>query len=164
MSLLILATSSCVLDIFVACIVKIVISWFFLESNEEQILRKDLINTKKEMNSISIVDEFSKYAKLQRKYIKLQAIAKQQINARSTSKFKLELFLTYGAWIINGIFASVLLLFFRKDPVLIFPTGYLWPLEPILSWPTQVAGGISLPAWIVLVKLTISSNYRMIIL
>ncbi|XP_032457434.1 tail-anchored protein insertion receptor WRB isoform X5 [Nasonia vitripennis] len=101
MSLLILATSSCVLDIFVACIVKIVISWFFLESNEEQILRKDLINTKKEMNSISIVDEFSKYAKLQRKYIKLQAIAKQQINARSTSKFKLELFLTYGAWIIN---------------------------------------------------------------
>ncbi|XP_016842909.1 tail-anchored protein insertion receptor WRB isoform X3 [Nasonia vitripennis] len=120
-----------------------VISWFFLESNEEQILRKDLINTKKEMNSISIVDEFSKYAKLQRKYIKLQAIAKQQINARSTSKFKLELFLTYGAWIING---------------------YLWPLEPILSWPTQVAGGISLPAWIVLVKLTISSNYRMIIL
>lgn len=41
-------------------------------------LRNDLINLKQEMIGISIVDEFSKYAKLQRKYNKLESTLKEK--------------------------------------------------------------------------------------
>lgn len=40
-------------------------------------LRNNLINLKHEMVGISIVDEFAKYAKLQRKYVKLEGILKE---------------------------------------------------------------------------------------
>ena len=52
--------------------------WTFSESNEDQVVRKDLIALKKEMASISMVDEFSRYAKLQRKYNKLEVEAKEK--------------------------------------------------------------------------------------
>lgn len=41
-------------------------------------LRNDLINLKQEMIGISMVDEFSKYAKLQRKYKKLESTLKEK--------------------------------------------------------------------------------------
>lgn len=41
-------------------------------------LRNDLINLKQEMIGISMVDEFSKYAKLQRKYNKLESTLKEK--------------------------------------------------------------------------------------
>lgn len=41
-------------------------------------LRNDLINLKQEMIGISIVDEFSKYAKLQRKCNKLESTLKEK--------------------------------------------------------------------------------------
>lgn len=40
-------------------------------------LRNELINLKQEMTGISIVDEFSKYAKLQRRYNKLESTLKE---------------------------------------------------------------------------------------
>lgn len=41
-------------------------------------LRNDLINLKQEMIGISMIDEFSKYAKLQRKYNKLESTLKEK--------------------------------------------------------------------------------------
>lgn len=41
-------------------------------------LRNDLINLRQEMIGLSIVDEFSKYAKLQRKYNKLESTLKEK--------------------------------------------------------------------------------------
>lgn len=41
-------------------------------------LRNELISLKQEMTGISIVDEFAKYAKLQRKYNKLESVLKDK--------------------------------------------------------------------------------------
>lgn len=46
-------------------------------------LRSELFNLKQEMIGISIVDEFAKYAKLQRKYNKLEGTLKEKGKAYS---------------------------------------------------------------------------------
>lgn len=53
-----------------------VMAWCLLESREDKAIRRDLIALKKEMNNISMVDEFARYAKLQRKYNKMDDEAK----------------------------------------------------------------------------------------
>jgi hypothetical protein len=60
----------------------------------------------------------------------------------------------------QGIFTSILLILYRTEPVIIFPSGTLWPLEKILSWPTSVDSCISLPTWIVLTEMSVLSRLR----
>ena len=54
-------------------------------------LRNDLVHLKQEMTGISIVDEFSKYAKLQRKYNKLESTLKEKGKIKDEDKLKLNL-------------------------------------------------------------------------
>lgn len=51
-------------------------------------LRNDLVHLKQEMTGISIVDEFSKYAKLQRKYNKLESTLKEKGKIKDEDKLK----------------------------------------------------------------------------
>lgn len=49
-----------------------VINNIYSKSSNEEALRVELMKIKKDMKSISMADEFAKYAKLQRKYNKLE--------------------------------------------------------------------------------------------
>ncbi|XP_014205001.1 tail-anchored protein insertion receptor WRB [Copidosoma floridanum] len=155
--LFLLATISCLIDPFAAFIIKFITGWCCKETDEDQEMKKQLISLRKDMSSLSMVDEFSKYAKIQRKCNKLQDVIKEKLSARSTSRMKLKMSLTYGIRILNGIFTTILVFSYRSEPVVIFPTGYLWPVESFLSWPTGIKGCISLPSWIILMRLSVQS-------
>ena len=49
-------------------------------TEEDHDMRNEMIDLKKQMSSISMVDEFAKYARLQRKYNKLQDQVKDKSN------------------------------------------------------------------------------------
>ncbi|KOC63958.1 hypothetical protein WH47_01273 [Habropoda laboriosa] len=84
------------------------------------------------MVGISIVDEFSKYAKLQRKYNKLESVLKEKV---------LMLILSY---------------LYNNKPVIILPKGILWPIQSLLSWPCYHEDSISLIMWLIIAKLVVS--------
>ena len=48
------------------------VSWLYSKTDSDLTLQNEMIDIKKEMNSISMVDEFAKYARMQRKYNKLE--------------------------------------------------------------------------------------------
>ncbi|XP_011504580.1 PREDICTED: tail-anchored protein insertion receptor WRB-like [Ceratosolen solmsi marchali] len=160
--LFIVSTLRCFVELLVLIVIKFasVTAWYCSESKEDQGLRNDLLELKREISSISMVDEFAKYAKLQRKYIKLEDKAKESLNNRLALRSKLRLYWTYGIRILNGIFTSILLVLYRKEPVVVFPNGYLWPVEKLLSWPTSVDNCISLPVWIVLMEMSILPHLK----
>lgn len=65
-------------------------------------LQDELSNLKKEMTGISMVDEFAKYARLQRKCNQLESILKEN------SKFKyLFLFKSYIYFVLKILFLSI---------------------------------------------------------
>ncbi|RLU23600.1 hypothetical protein DMN91_003805, partial [Ooceraea biroi] len=53
------------------------------------------------MSKLSIVDEFAKYAKLQRKRNQLESILNENRNQRQSWLMKQQLLLTYGFRILN---------------------------------------------------------------
>ncbi|XP_011346061.1 tail-anchored protein insertion receptor WRB isoform X2 [Ooceraea biroi] len=117
----------------------------------------ELKKLKDEMSKLSIVDEFAKYAKLQRKRNQLESILNENRNQRQSWLMKQQLLLTYGFRILNGTLILLLLYMYKREPVIILSEGVLWPIEKFLSWPCQHENAISLLAWLMIVRLGISA-------
>ncbi|XP_033231098.1 tail-anchored protein insertion receptor WRB-like [Belonocnema kinseyi] len=157
MYLFITSTLSCFLDLLVGIIIKYVFTWLFSGSKQDQSLRIELINIKQEMNQISMIDEFPKYAKLQRKYNKLENELKKRVNNRVASRMKIHVTITSITYALNVILISVLVYMYRNEPVVVLPNGMLSPLENIFKWPGSYANGISLTMWIFMTRVAASS-------
>ncbi|XP_034189975.2 guided entry of tail-anchored proteins factor 1-like [Osmia lignaria lignaria] len=157
MNLLIISTVSCVLEYVIPALIKYITSRFYTMNKQDIELRNELINLKQEMTGISIVDEFSKYAKLQRRYNKLESTVKEQVNERLSSRKKVQMYLTYGFRLLNGLFMIILLYQHKNKPVITLPKGTLWPIQSLLSWPSYQEDSISLFMWLIIAKLVIST-------
>ncbi|XP_076281929.1 guided entry of tail-anchored proteins factor 1 [Lasioglossum baleicum] len=159
MNLLVISTISCALEYIVPIFIKYAATRFYTVTKHDLELRKDLINLKQEMTGINIVDEFSKYAKLQRKYNKIDGILKEKANQCLSSRMKIQLFASYGFRLLNGFLMLVLSYFYKNTPVIVFPKGMLWPIQNLLSWPCYVAqeDSISFLMWIIIARLVVST-------
>ncbi|KZC09473.1 PREDICTED: tail-anchored protein insertion receptor WRB-like [Dufourea novaeangliae] len=157
MNLLVISTVSCFLEYIVPILIKYVTSRLYTVTKYDMELRKDLMNLKQEMVGISIVDEFSRFAKLQRKCNKIEGILKETANKRLTSQMKVQLFVRYGFHLLNGLLLLVLSYIYRSTPVIVFPKGMLWPIHNLLSWPCYQEDSISLIMWIIIARLVVSA-------
>ena len=156
MNLLVVSTVSCVLGYVVPILIEYITSRLYTATKHTMELRSELFNLKQEMIGISIVDEFAKYAKLQRKYNKLEGTLKEKANERLSSRLKVQVFVTGGFHVLNGLFMVVLLFLYRNKPVIVLPRGTLWPLQNLLSWPCYHEDSISLVVWFVIARLVMS--------
>lgn len=157
MDLLIISTISCILQYLIPILIKYVTTRLYTINKQDMELRNDLISLRQEMTGISIVDEFSKYAKLQRRYNKLESILKEKVNERLSNKMKIQMCITYGFRILNGLFMIILLYQHRNKPVITLPKGTLWPIQNLLSWPCYHEDSISLFMWLIIAKLVVST-------
>ncbi|XP_015185170.1 PREDICTED: tail-anchored protein insertion receptor WRB-like [Polistes dominula] len=115
-------------------------------------LRKKYFEVKQEMAGISMVDEFSKYAKLQRKCNSLENQLNQIDKWRLYERKKAKLMMTYGFYIINGILVMILLYMYNNESVVELPKDSLWPINYFLSWPTTREDSISLIMWFMIMR------------
>ncbi|XP_071455398.1 guided entry of tail-anchored proteins factor 1-like [Hetaerina americana] len=150
MELLLLSLICSIVSAFVPLIVRITLNWIYKVSKEEIILQNDAISLKKEMDAISMVDEFSKYAKLQRRLNKIKDELKQKGTTRLSTLMKNKLIFTWIFQIITGGILLSIVWFYRSVPVIVFPEERLWPIARVVSWPTDVPGGVSIAVWIVM--------------
>ncbi|XP_068967329.1 guided entry of tail-anchored proteins factor 1 [Bombus flavifrons] len=160
MNLLIISTVSCLLEYIFPSLIKYITSRLYTVNKHDIELRNDLINLKQEMIGISMIDEFSKYAKLQRKYKKLESTLKEKANERLSSRIKVQISVTYGFRILNGSLMLILLYLYRNKPVIILPKGMLWPIQSLLSWPCYHEDSISLIMWLIIARLVVATCKR----
>ncbi|XP_059473545.1 guided entry of tail-anchored proteins factor 1-like [Neocloeon triangulifer] len=140
---------------FLPAIVNWVIDLKQSKSSREKELISELRTLKTDLAGISMMDEFAKHAKLQRKIIKTQEELKTAANARSLNATKNKAIYTQIVNAVLGIYLIYLVWNFKFDPVLIIPEGWLYPLEGILSWPTGQPGAISVAVWLTLSRTSI---------
>ncbi|XP_014477170.1 PREDICTED: tail-anchored protein insertion receptor WRB-like isoform X2 [Dinoponera quadriceps] len=157
MDLLLVSTLICVLDHVTPFLVKFIISRQYARKKYDCDLRHQLMDLRWEMTGISMVNEFARYARLQRKYNKLESVLKDNMKQRYNWRTKLQLSLTYISYVMNGMLLLLLIYMYNNALVIDLPKDVLWPIQGLLSWPTQHKNGISLVNWIMIAKSGISS-------
>ncbi|KAL2725461.1 tail-anchored protein insertion receptor WRB-like [Vespula squamosa] len=155
MNLLLISTLICILEYIVPIVITYFTGHLYVGKKQEAELRKNLAILRQEMASISMVDEFSKYAKLQRKYNKLENTLKDIENDRLSSRKKARLLTIYGFRIINGILIIILLCIYHNESVMKLPKDTLWPINHFLTWPTDREDSISLIMWFIITKIAL---------
>ncbi|CAD6208703.1 GSCOCG00003510001-RA-CDS [Cotesia congregata] len=158
-NLLIISTGICLFAQTVPVLIKSIISWMYAESPSEAAIKNEMQQLEQEMASISMVDEFAKYTRVQRRHTLLKKNYADGTMARVSTRNKIQIFLIYFAKLFNGIAVAVLLYFWRNEPVIVLPKGTLWPINSILSWPGIYNDSISLFMWMGITTFVMSKSF-----
>ncbi|KAG0430849.1 hypothetical protein HPB47_022306 [Ixodes persulcatus] len=115
-----------------------------MESN----LRRQVCDLRAELGGISIVDEFAKYAKIQRKINKMSEELSHQGQLKSTYTFKVRLAATAILYALMAITVAYLVWNYRSQPIVVLPEQWLSPIGSLLSPSATAPGGIGLTPWL----------------
>ncbi|XP_066998997.2 guided entry of tail-anchored proteins factor 1 [Anabrus simplex] len=139
-----------VLSASIPLLIKSILACICVVTSQEKSLQNDEMKIRNEMANISMVDEFAKHARLQRKLIRVQEDLRTAANSRMSSYRKTRLFLSYSAQLVITLTFMAFVWMNYYTLVAVLPSKWLWPFGFILSWPTGVEGGISIMWWILL--------------
>ncbi|WBW73849.1 GET complex (ER membrane insertion) subunit Get1 [Schizosaccharomyces osmophilus] len=119
---------------------------------------KELLSLKKELNRTSSQDEFAKWARLNRKYEKLNQELENQSTVVQRFQETFKKFVSIVLWILTRGFRFYMQYKKSKAPVFFLPAFLLppWALW-FLSLPRSKYGSVSLTVWNYAVGKTISS-------
>ena len=147
-TLLLVTTFGTMLSAFSQLIVKHILSIVIKDSEKSREVRREIAETRTEMAKISMMDEFAKHARLQRKLIKLQQELKTEKLSVSSTRLRLKVILGSATSILMALFMVLTLYFYRAEPVLVVPHPWLSPFSTIISWPSVETGAVSTLFWI----------------
>ncbi|CAL1271455.1 unnamed protein product [Larinioides sclopetarius] len=133
---------------FIPFVIKMFLQVITRESEMEANLRRQACDLKAELGSISMVDEFAKYAKIKRKVMKVTDELTHQADLRSSYTLKVRFISTAALYAVMSCTVLFLLWNYRKTPVVVMPEDWLFPLSSLLSYPSDIPGGISLTSWL----------------
>ncbi|RWS25728.1 tryptophan-rich protein-like protein [Leptotrombidium deliense] len=118
---------------FVPTFTNIIVSLLSYDSERNINLRKQIKELRLELGNISMLNEFAKYTRIQRK------VDKMSEELKSESKIALGLIMAYLMW--N----------YRNTPLLVLSSNIFYPFGAILSFPTGIEGAIGITPWLVVV-------------
>ncbi|KAI4489530.1 hypothetical protein M0802_011065 [Mischocyttarus mexicanus] len=155
MTLILISTLICILEYIVPMLITYITRHLYAREKVEIELRRKCFEVNREMEGISMVHEFSKYAKLKRKSNSLESELNQIDKWRLSKRKNTRLVMTYGFRIINGILIMILLYVYKNEPVAKLPKDSLWPINYFLSWPTTHEDSISLFMWFIIMRIAL---------
>ncbi|XP_064488719.1 guided entry of tail-anchored proteins factor 1-like isoform X2 [Ornithodoros turicata] len=135
---------------FIPLVVRVVLQIISQESEMESNLRRQVCDLKAELGGISIVDEFAKYAKIQRKINKMSEEITHQAQLKTTYTFKVRLAATAALYALVAMTVVYLLWNYRSQPIVVLPEGWLSPLSSWLAPSADYPGGIGLTPWLLI--------------
>ncbi|CAN7981729.1 guided entry of tail-anchored proteins factor 1 [Ixodes scapularis] len=133
---------------FIPLVVRMVLQVISQESEMESNLRRQVCDLRAELGGISIVDEFAKYAKIQRKINKMSEELSHQGQLKSTYTFKVRLAATAILYALMAITVAYLVWNYRSQPIVVLPEQWLSPIGSLLSPSATAPGGIGLTPWL----------------
>ncbi|XP_037079966.1 guided entry of tail-anchored proteins factor 1-like isoform X2 [Pollicipes pollicipes] len=119
------------------------------ESCSQAELRRQIRELKARLASLSMVDEFVAYARLERQLNKLQGDFNALASQSRNSELKLRLLITTISHCMTGAAMLYVLYGHGSEPVLQLPATALFPLGYLLAVPGCAPGGVSVASWII---------------
>lgn len=133
---------------FIPFVVRMVLQVISQESEMETNLRRQVCDLRAELGSMNIVDEFAKYAKIQRKINKMSEELAHQAQLKSMYMFKVRMAATALLYALMGMTVFYLVWNYRTHAVVTLPEAWLSPIGSLLSPASSPPGGIGLTPWL----------------
>ncbi|XP_020363810.1 tail-anchored protein insertion receptor WRB isoform X1 [Oncorhynchus kisutch] len=123
---------------------------------QERDMRAEIQEMKKEHNSVSMMDEFARYARLERKINKMTDKLKTHVKSRTAQQAKMKWMVNIGFYILQAALMISLIWKYYADPVTVVPSKWIAPLEQMVAFPSRVAGGVGITCWLVVCNKVVS--------
>ncbi|KAM4047222.1 guided entry of tail-anchored proteins factor 1 isoform 3-T3 [Anomaloglossus baeobatrachus] len=124
--------------------------------DQEQQMRADIQSMRQELSSISMMDEFARYARLERKINKMTDKLKTHVKARTAQLAKIKWVVSIVFYVLQAALMISLIWKYYSEPVTVLPSKWIAPLERLVAFPTGVAGngsntlsGVGITCWLV---------------
>ncbi|XP_074156606.1 guided entry of tail-anchored proteins factor 1 isoform X1 [Sminthopsis crassicaudata] len=117
--------------------------------DQESQMRAEIQTMKQDLSAISMMDEFAKYARLERKINKMTDKLKTHVKARTAQLAKIKWVINIVFYILQALLMISLIWKYYSDPVTVLPSKWIAPLERLVAFPTGVAGGVGITCWLV---------------
>ncbi|XP_077422296.1 guided entry of tail-anchored proteins factor 1 [Vanacampus margaritifer] len=119
------------------------------DAEQENEMRAETQAMKKEQSSINMMDEFARYARLERKINKMTDKLKTHVKSRTAQQAKMKWVVNIVFYLLQAALMISLIWKYYSDPVTVVPSKWIAPVERLVAFPTGVAGGVGITCWLV---------------
>ncbi|XP_069058677.1 guided entry of tail-anchored proteins factor 1 [Pleurodeles waltl] len=119
------------------------------DAEQENQMRAEIQGMKLELSAISMMDEFARYARLERKINKMTDKLKTHVKSRTAQLAKVKWVISIVFYIFQAALMVSLIWKYYSEPVTVLPSRWIAPLERLVAFPTGVAGGVGITCWLV---------------
>ncbi|KAL5241727.1 hypothetical protein ACI65C_009137 [Semiaphis heraclei] len=122
--------------------------WFMNINKEHQKIVREISLLKQEQSEISIVKEFAKHTKLQRRINKLNELLKNHIRENSSKNSRIKFICKVSLYVFSIILNLLFVYYYYNKTVLReLPTNWFLPLSWLVRWPSSQVGTMSFVFW-----------------
>lgn len=101
-----------------------------------------------EQSELSMVDQFAKFSKIQRKINVIDQELQELRSQRTSSSFLSGIIVKYGFQIPLGIVLLFLSIYYRNTPLFVLDERYdIFPLSRLISYPNTEINAVSVHFW-----------------
>ncbi|XP_064088943.1 guided entry of tail-anchored proteins factor 1-like [Macrobrachium nipponense] len=122
------------------------------ESVAEQKIKHEITKMRQQLQTISMVDQFASYAKVQRKINLLNQHYKDKVMERFIGEQNIRLRITGVLWAVVALLCLWVVWEHRSNAVVALPYDLVWPLGPLLAFPSCQVGEISVVVWMGIIR------------
>lgn len=112
-------------------------------------MRASIQTMKRELASVNMMDEFARYARLERKINKMTDALKTFVKSRTSLQAKMKWVVNIVYYVLQAVLMISLIWRYYADPVMVLPSKWISPLERMVAFPSGVAGGVGITCWLV---------------
>lgn len=127
----------------------LLVAKFLQKDGETELqMRIEIGNMKQELATISMMDEFARYARLERKINKMTDRLKTHVKTRTAQLAKIKWVVNIVFYIVQAALMISLIWKYYSEPVTVLPHKWIAPLERMVAFPTGVPGGVGITCWL----------------
>lgn len=116
-------------------------------SPQMSLLLRRLDEQKHRLGQINPADQFAAFSRAERMLLSLQDDVDRLKRSELMRRLKYRFILVALAYLITGVSSLVLMFRYSSLPVVCMSPVALFPLTPLLSWPSCAPGCVSVPVW-----------------
>ncbi|XP_008984946.1 guided entry of tail-anchored proteins factor 1 isoform X3 [Callithrix jacchus] len=118
------------------------------DAEQESQMRAEIQDMKQELSTVNMMDEFARYARLERKINKMTDKLKTHVKARTAQLAKIKWVISVAFYVLQAALMISLIWKYYSVPVAVVPSKWITPLDRLVAFPTRVAGGVGITCWI----------------
>ncbi|KAJ6012859.1 hypothetical protein N7522_003214 [Penicillium canescens] len=118
------------------------------KARKQQQLKREVLEQKRDMNSVSSQDQFAKWAKLRRRHDKTMEEYEAMNKTLTSQKTSFDWSVKTARWLSTNGLKIFLQFWYSKTPVFALPEGWFpYYVQWIVSFPRAPLGSVSIQVW-----------------